>query len=254
MLIALLGFYTLVTGRITDGSARLKDGAGQASAGATQLKDGAGKLRQPDAGQADTGAGKLSAGADKVHAGISEKLAPGAQKLQAGADQLAAGADKVETDVNNKLAPGVYKVDDGARKLAAGSQAALRHSARPRLPATRTTTWPTAPRSLTPVRPGLRLDPAILRPERTGSRATGAPATTQEPARERRPSRRPSSCFGPQHQDPVQGLVPLSVVKDKIAKISAGAKKLDAGAAQLQAGAGTPLRLERTSCRRGRAG
>ena len=38
--------------------------------------------------------------------------------------------------------------------------------------------------------------------------------------------------------DPVQGLVPLSVVKDKIAKITAGAQKLDAGAAQLQAGAG----------------
>ena len=35
LLIALLGFYTLVTGRIADGSARLKDGAGQASAGAT---------------------------------------------------------------------------------------------------------------------------------------------------------------------------------------------------------------------------
>ena len=34
LLIALLGFYTLVTGRIADGSARLKDGAGQASAGA----------------------------------------------------------------------------------------------------------------------------------------------------------------------------------------------------------------------------
>jgi putative membrane protein len=34
------------------------------------------------------------------------------------------------------------------------------------------------------------------------------------------------------------------VVKDKIAKISAGVKKLDAGAAQLQAGA---WRLERTS-------
>jgi putative membrane protein len=37
--------------------------------------------------------------------------------------------------------------------------------------------------------------------------------------------------------DPVQGLVPLSVVKDKIAKIRAGAQKLDAGASQLQAGA-----------------
>ena len=37
--------------------------------------------------------------------------------------------------------------------------------------------------------------------------------------------------------DPVQGLVPLSVVKDKIAKITAGAHKLDAGASQLQAGA-----------------
>lgn len=38
--------------------------------------------------------------------------------------------------------------------------------------------------------------------------------------------------------DPVQGLVPLAAVKDKIAKISAGAHKLDAGASQLQAGAG----------------
>ena len=35
--IALLGFYTLVTGRITDSSARLMDGAGQASAGAARL-------------------------------------------------------------------------------------------------------------------------------------------------------------------------------------------------------------------------
>ena len=78
LLIALLGFYTLVTGRITDGSARLKEGAGQASAGAAQLKDGAGKLAR-GAGQADTGAGQLSDGADKVHAGVSQKLAPGAQ-------------------------------------------------------------------------------------------------------------------------------------------------------------------------------
>lgn len=37
--------------------------------------------------------------------------------------------------------------------------------------------------------------------------------------------------------DPLQGLVPLSVVKDKIAKITAGAHKLDVGARQLQAGA-----------------
>ena len=44
LLMALLGFYTLVTGRITDGSAKLNDGAGQAAAGAQQLKDGAGKL------------------------------------------------------------------------------------------------------------------------------------------------------------------------------------------------------------------
>ncbi len=57
LLIALLGFYTLVTGRITDGSAKLNDGAAQAAAGADQLKDGAGKLAT-GAGQADTGAGK----------------------------------------------------------------------------------------------------------------------------------------------------------------------------------------------------
>jgi putative membrane protein len=35
LLIALLGFYSLVTGRITDGSAKTKDGASQASAGAS---------------------------------------------------------------------------------------------------------------------------------------------------------------------------------------------------------------------------
>ncbi|BAS09555.1 hypothetical protein AHiyo4_29770 [Arthrobacter sp. Hiyo4] len=74
MLIALLGFYTLVTGRITDGSAKLMDGAGQASAGAEQLKDGAGQLAA-GAGLADTGAGKLSSGADKVSQGVSGKLA-----------------------------------------------------------------------------------------------------------------------------------------------------------------------------------
>ena len=46
LLIALLGFYTLVTGRITDGSAKLKDGASQASAGAGQLKGRRRETRQ----------------------------------------------------------------------------------------------------------------------------------------------------------------------------------------------------------------
>jgi X-X-X-Leu-X-X-Gly heptad repeat protein len=151
LLVALLGFYTLVTGRITDGSAKLKDGAAQASAGAGQLEDGAGKLAN-GASLADTGAGKLSVGAEKIYSGISSKLAPEADKLQAGAGDLAAGAVKIETDVNSKLAPGVDRVDDGAQKLAAGA-------------------------------------------------------------------------------------VQLSVVKDKIAKITAGAHKLDTGASQLQAGA-----------------
>jgi X-X-X-Leu-X-X-Gly heptad repeat protein len=113
MLIAVLAIYTLVTGKITDGSAELLDGAGQASAGAEQLKDGAGQLAA-GAGMADTGAGKLSSGAEKVYLGVSEKLAPGADKLEAGADELAAGAVEIETDVHNKLAPVVYKVDDGA--------------------------------------------------------------------------------------------------------------------------------------------
>jgi X-X-X-Leu-X-X-Gly heptad repeat protein len=114
------GFYTLVTGRITDGSAKLKDGAGQASAGAQQLKEGAGVLAS-GASRADTGAGKRSAGAEKICAGISEKRAPGADKLPNGAGELTAGAVKIETDVHIKPAPGVYKVDDGAQKLAAGA-------------------------------------------------------------------------------------------------------------------------------------
>jgi putative membrane protein len=61
MLMALLGFYTLVTGRITDGPAKLRDGAGQAATGAEQLKDGA---------------GKLSSGANKVFLDVTENLPP----------------------------------------------------------------------------------------------------------------------------------------------------------------------------------
>lgn len=120
LLIALLGFYTLVTGRITDGSARLKDGAGQAAAGAQRLSEGAGKLAS-GATLADTGAGQLSEGAQQVNAGITGSLAPGAELLQSGANKLAAGAGKIQADVSNKLAPGVYKVDDGARRLANGA-------------------------------------------------------------------------------------------------------------------------------------
>ena len=115
------GFYTLVTGRITDGSAKLKDGAGQAPAGAEQLKEGAGELAS-GASRAATGAGNGTAGAEKICAGISEKRAPpGADKVQNGAGELTAGAVKIETDVHIKPAPGVYKVDDGAQKLAAGA-------------------------------------------------------------------------------------------------------------------------------------
>ena len=186
LLIALAGFYTLVTGRITDGSARLKDGAGLASAGADQLKDGTGKL-STGATLADTGAGKLSDGARKIHAGITGKLAPGAEQLRDGAEKLAAGAVKIEADVANKLAPGVYQVDDGAGQLAAGT-AQLK---------------------------GYR--GANGNPEA----GTGTAALAQA-----------LELLQAAADDPVQGLVPLSAVKDKIAKITAGAHKLDAGAAR----------------------
>ena len=202
----------------------------------TQLKDGAGKLAA-GAGQADTGAGKLSAGAEKVHAGISEKLAPGAEKLQAGADQLATGAVKIETDVNNKLAPGVYKVDDGAQKLAAG---AVQLSA-----------------ALTPTAAGnaennladgaTQLDAGAARlAAGSGELAAGTVQLKGYRGAGNNPEAGTGTAALAQAlellqaaaSDPVQGLVPLSVVKDKIAKITAGAQKLDAGASQLQAGAG----------------
>ena len=51
-------------------------------------------------------------------------------------------------------------------------------------------------------------------------------------------SHRRWNCWRQLPQIPLQGLVPLSVVKDKIAKIRAGAQKLDAGGAARQAGAG----------------
>ena len=235
LLIALLGFYTLVTGRITDGSAKLRDGAAQASAGAGQLDDGAGKLAN-GASLADTGAGKLSAGAEKISSGISTKLAPGADKLQAGAGKLAEGAVRIEADVTSKLAPGVYKVDDGAQKLAAG---AVQLSA-----------------ALTPTPAGnaennladgaTRLDGGAA--QLAGGTAALAGGTDQLKGY-RGANGNPEAGTGTAAlaqalelleaaaDDPVKGLVPLSVVKDKIAKITAGAHKLDAGASQLQAGA-----------------
>ena len=238
LLIALLGFYTLVTGRITDGSARLNDGAGQAAAGAQQLKDGAGKLAT-GAGQADVGAGKLSDGAAKIQSGIAGKLAPGAEKLEAGAQSLATGAVKIQTDVNNKLAPGVYKVDDGAQKLAAG---AVQLSA-----ALTPTASGTAPNNLadgaTQLNAGAARTGGRNRPPRWGT--TQLKAGTDQLKGYRGANNNPEAGTGTAAlaqalellqaaaNDPVQGLAPLSVVKDKIAKILAGAHRLDAGASQL---------------------
>jgi putative membrane protein len=174
-------------------------------------------------------------GAEKIYSGISSKLAPGADKLQAGAGELAQGAVKIETDVNSKLAPGVYKVDNGAQKLAAGAV---------QLSAALTPTPCNAENNLA--------DGATQLDGGAAQLAAGSvvlAAGTDQLKGYRGANANPEAGTGTAAlaqamellqaaaNDPVQGLVPLSVVKDKIAKITAGAHKLDAGASQLRAGA-----------------
>ena len=140
----------------------------------------------------------------------------GARKLAAGAKQLSAALTPTAAgNADNNLADGATQLDAGAARLAAGSGDLA--AGTDRLKGYR----------------GASNDPAAG----TGTAALAQALELLEAAA----------------SDPVQGLVPLSVVKDKIAKISAGAQKLDAGAAQLQAVPGA-WRPERTGCTRGRVG
>ncbi|GAP56593.1 hypothetical protein AHiyo6_31580 [Arthrobacter sp. Hiyo6] len=138
--------------------------------------------------------------------------------------------------MNTKLAPGVYKVDDGAQKLAAG---AVQLSA-----ALTPTPAGNAENNLADGATRLNNGAAQL-----NAGAVQLAAGTNQLKGYRGANNNPEAGTGTAAlaqalellqtaaDDPIQGLVPLSVVKDKIAKIAAGAHKLDEGATQLQSGA-----------------
>ncbi len=185
LLIALLGFYTLVTGRITDGSARLNDGA-QARRGAAvgTARELATAPARPMPAPANFRGAKIP--------GIATN-SPRRGELEAGASQLATGPSRSRRR-HQQAGTGVYKVDDGAQKLAAGQSAPPDADGRPTNGLADGATRPTAALPSSPTDRKLRRHrPAQGLPRATQSEAgtgrpwpgAGAAAGAQRPVRAR---------------------------------------------------------------------